>query len=312
MNAVIEFPTLSTISNFTQLEIDFEKEIRTLFTWMQAAPRPCFNPTLLDEIRRCEQLLEANQGHVNDRGQPERVDFVVFGSRTPGVFNLGGDLSLFMQSIMRRDRETLHRYAHLCIDNVYRRASGFGCGVTSIALIQGKALGGGFESALAADLIVAERSSTMSFPEVLFNMFPGMGALSFLARRVGSRKAEDIITSGQVFSCKEMYDLGVVDEMVEDGLGLAATRHIIRNRQKRANSHRAVQLAKRYLNPVTDSELRSIVDVWVDAALRLDSRDLRMMARLVRAQDKLMALSPEEQAVELLYAPEPLNARSGT
>jgi hypothetical protein len=49
--------------------------------------------------------------------------------------------------------------------------------------------------------------------------------------------------------------------------------------------------------------MKSIVSVWVDAAMRLDTRDLRMMARLVRAQDKLQAHNVEEEAVERLFAP---------
>lgn len=311
MNAVIEFPMLSTINDFSQLDVEFDREIRTVFTWMSPSPRPCFNPVLLDEIRRCEQLLEANEGHINDKGAPERVDFVVFGSRTPGVYNLGGDLSLFMNAIVRRDRTSLSKYAHLCIDNVYRRTTGFGGSVTSIALIQGKAFGGGFESALAADMIIAERSATMSFPEVLFNMFPGMGALSFLSRRIGMSKAEEIVTSGRVYSCAELFELGVVDQMVEDGLGLDAVRQTIRNRQKRMNNHRAVQAAKRFLSPVSEAELRSIVDVWVASAMRLETRDLKMMQRLVRAQDKLMGMSSDDHAVEAHYG-DTLNARTGT
>ena len=200
MNAIVDFPTLATVNAYTQLELSFESEIRTLFSWMNAAPRPCFNTTLVDEIGRSEKLLELHQGHINEGGKPERVDYVVFGSRTPGVFNLGGDLSMFIQAIMRKDRALLSQYAYVCVENIHRRATGFGAQITTIALLQGKAMGGGFECALANDIIIAERSATLSLPEVLFNLFPGMGALSFLARRVGLRKAEEIITSGQVFT----------------------------------------------------------------------------------------------------------------
>ncbi|HEY3564727.1 MAG TPA: crotonase/enoyl-CoA hydratase family protein, partial [Casimicrobiaceae bacterium] len=145
-----------------------------------------------------------------------------------------------------------------------------------------------------------------SFPEVLFNMFPGMGALSLLARRIGMRKAEEIIMSGQVFTAKQMYDIGVVDELVEDGQGLAAAQALIRARQKRRNSYRAMSLAKREFQPVNHAEMKAIVDVWVDAALRLENRDLRMMGRLVRAQDKLANSCEEEDVVDQLFAREPM------
>jgi len=300
MNAIVDFPTQTTCKNYTQLEFDFDAELRTLFSWMKPTPRPCFNPVLLEEIERYEEALGLHQGHIHNCGRLERVDYVVFGSRTPGVFNLGGDLSMFIEAIMRKDRESLAYYAHLCVDNQYRRATGFGAQITTVSLLQGKALGGGFEAALATDLIIAERSATVSFPEILFNLFPGMGALSFLARRIGLKKAEEIINSGAVFSSKEMYDVGVIDEVVEDGLGLEATRRLIQNRLRRKNAYRAMQRAKSYFEPVQLSELKSIVDVWVDAAMHLETRDVRMMARLVRAQDRMLATSPDDAAVETM------------
>jgi DSF synthase len=142
----------------------------------------------------------------------------------------------------------------------------------------------------------------MSFPEVLFNMFPGMGALSLLARRIGLRKAEEIIMSGQVYTAKQMYDAGVVDEVAEDGNGLGTVRALIKARQRKRNSYRGMSLAKRQFQPVSHSEMQAIVSVWVDAAMNLENRDLRMMARLVRAQDKLSSVTPEEEAVERLFS----------
>jgi len=309
MNAVVDFPILA-LNNYNQLELEFDSELATLFSWMTPAPRPCFNPVLLEEIQRCEQALELHQGHFHDAGRLERVNYIVFGSRTPGVFNLGGDLGMFIEAIMRKDRDLLTYYAHLCVDNQYRRATGFGAGITTISLLQGKALGGGFEAALATDVIIAERSTTVSFPEILFNLFPGMGALSFLGRRIGLKKAEEIINSGGVYTAAEMRDLGVFDEVVEDGLGLEAMRRFIQNRQRRQNAYSALQRAKLHFQPVELSELKAIVDVWVDAALRVETRDLRMMARLVKAQDKLLKMSPDEAAVEAIYAQPQLAAVS--
>ena len=210
---------------------------------------------------------------------------------------------MFIQSIMRKDHAELERYANLCVDNMHRRIRGFGADIGTISLVQGKAFGGGFECALASDTIVAERSATFSLPEILFNMFPGMGALSLLARRIGLHKAEEIIMSGQVFTAKEMHDLGIVDVLADDGMGTDIVRGIIRTRQKRRNSYRAMARAKREYQPVPHTEMRSIVSVWVEAVLQLETRDLRMMARLVKAQDRLTNVTVEEAQVEELFAP---------
>jgi DSF synthase len=309
MNAIVDFPVLTTLSAYTQLDLSFDAEISTLFSWMKPTPRPCFNPVLLEEIQRAERLIELHQGYFNDNGTPKRIEHIVYGSAVPGVFNLGGDLGMFMQAIMCRDRKMLSYYAHLCIDNQYRRATGLGANISTIALLQGKTLGGGFEAALACDLIVAERSTTLAFPEILFNLFPGMGALTFLSRRVGMKKSEEILASGQVYSALEMQALGIVDQVVEDGLGLETVKRTIASRQRRQNAHRAIQRAKQIVQPVHLDELTAVVDVWIDAAMQLDSRDLRMMARLVKAQDKLVSVTSDDYLIDsMIFAEHRLTA----
>jgi len=303
MNAIVEFPALAAFDRMKQFELDYDPELRTLFSWMKPSPRPCFNRELLEEVVKFEGTLEEHGGWIAYRGQPHRVDYAVFGSRVDGVFNLGGDLALFIQSIMRKDQRELERYGNLCVDNMYRRISCFNAEIATISLVQGKAFGGGFECALASDTLVAERSATFSLPEILFNMFPGMGALSLLARRIGLRKAEEIIMSGEVFTAEQMHKAGVVDVLVDDGVGVDAVRGIIRSRQRRQNSYRAMLRAKREYQPVPHAEMRSIVSVWVDAVLRLETRDLRMMARLVKAQDRLLSRTADEEKVDELFAP---------
>lgn len=304
MNAVAEFPTLANTKNLRQIETEYDADTLTLYWWMKPSPRPCFNGEFLEEVQQFESRVQKHQGWIIHGGRECKIENAVFGSRIPGVFNLGGDLSMFIQAILRKDRATLTHYGDLCVNNMYRRLSGFDADVVTYSLVQGKAFGGGFECVLASETIVAERSATMSFPEVLFNMFPGMGGLSLLARKIGLRKAEEIIMSGQVYTAKQMYDAGVVDELAEDGSGLDVTRAIIKARQRKRNSYRAISAAKRQFQPVSHSEMQAVVGVWVDAAMRLENRDLRMMARLVRAQDRLSNLTPEEEAVERLFGPE--------
>ncbi len=302
MSTAPALASVTTMNAYTMLQLDYDPTLKTLFSWMKPFPRPCFTPTLLDEVTRADTLLQDHGGQYMWEGKLQPVHYVVYGSGIPGIYNLGGDLNLFVQAIMRQDRALLQNYAHQCVANQLRRHRGMEADITTVALVQGKALGGGFECALATQLLIAERSATMSLPETLFNLFPGMGALSFLGRKVGLRKAEEIITSGATYSAKELYDLGVVDEVVEDGTGIEATRALIAHRQKRHNTYRALNRAKLAYQPVTESEMISIVDAWVDGALRLEVRDLKMMTRLVRAQDKLANASPEDLAIEALFA----------
>jgi len=304
MNAVAELLPLANPQGLRQIEVEFDEETSTMYWWMKPAPRPCFNAAFLEEVEQFERRLQQHQGWLRYKGHEHKVENAVFGSRLPGVFNLGGDLAMFIQSILRKDRRTLAHYGTLCVDNMYRRLTGFDADIVTYSLVQGKAFGGGFECALASEVLVAEKSATMSFPEVLFNMFPGMGALSLLGRKIGLKKAEEIIMSGQVFTAKQMYEQGVVDELVEDGMGLESVNTLIKLRQRRRNSYRAMSAAKREYQSVSHEEMRAIVNVWVDAAMRLETRDMRMMARLVRAQDKLVNATPEEEAIERLFSPD--------
>jgi DSF synthase len=158
--------------------------------------------------------------------------------------------------------------------------------MTSIALVQGDALGGGFEAALSASVLIAEESARMGFPEILFNLFPGMGAYSFLARKIGRRSAERLITSGTIYSARDLYDLGVVDVITPDGTGEAAVYSYVRKHSKQGNGRRGFERARNEVEPVARDELMRVMHIWADAALRLDERDLRMMERLVRAQER--------------------------
>ena len=202
----------------------------------------------------------------------------------PGIFNLGGDLELFKQAILAQDRELLVRYGRKCIDNQFPWSRNFDLPLTTISLVQGDALGGGFECALSSTVIVAEESARMGFPEILFNLFPGMGAYSFLVRKVGRRKTEEMITSGNIYSARDLYQIGVVDVVTPDGTGEAAVYSYVRKHAKAANARRAIESVRNEFEPVTYAELARVVEIWADTALKLDTRDLKMMERLVRAQ----------------------------
>ena len=83
--------------------------------------------------------------------------------------------------------------------------------------MNGQCLGGGFEGALVTDFLVVERDAKLGLPEIGFNTFPGMGAVSLLTRRAGQALAERIISSGSIYSGQEMFDLGVVDVLAPEG-----------------------------------------------------------------------------------------------
>lgn len=282
----IDLPASDGVKSFEQLDVNWYPEEATVWCYMAPRPRPCFTPELLTEIEQLPGLLP--QLGVGNAGVSAKPCFLVYGSSLPGTFNLGGDLGLFRRMIDERDRRGLEDYARACIDVSYQVSTGFGLPLTTISLIQGTALGGGMEGALAANLIVAERGVQMGMPEVLFNLFPGMGAYSFLSRRLGANEAERFILSGKTWTSEELYELGIIDILAEPGQGEEVVRDYIAERQRRSpNTMVAMQRVRKAVDPVPYDELEEIALIWVDAALQLRERDLKIMDRLVRSQDRL-------------------------
>jgi DSF synthase len=249
------------------------------------SPRPCFNPELLVDLRHYCDFMEASTGRMTGAdGSEYPIEYAVLTSQAPGIFNLGGDLALFSHTIETRDRAGLLRYGIACVDVLYRNYIGHNVGATTVSLVAGECMGGGFECALSSDIIIAEKSARFGFPEILFNLFPGMGAYSFLQRRVGQKITEDLITSGKIYSAHDMLNWGVIDLVVDDGQGAAAVAGLIKQRRSR-NSFSAVAAAKRRVHALEFKELADIVELWVDAALRLNPRDMKLMQRLVHRQN---------------------------
>lgn len=273
----------------SQYETQFEPATGTIWGHFNPRGTACFSLGLLKDIRVHDELLAMNGGKVDIEGEMQTANYYVCGSRVPGVFNLGGDLALFVLLIKARDREALAHYARLCIDNMYARIQNYGVPtLVTVSLVQGDALGGGFECAMSSDVLVAEESAQLGLPEVLFNLFPGMGAYSLLGRRLGMRAAEELILSGRVLSAAKLHEMGVVDVLAKDGTGETVVREWIAKSWKRRNGLQAVMRARQLVHPIQRDELDAIAEVWVDAALRVEDKDLKMMSRIVRSQMRRM------------------------
>ena len=89
-----------------------------------------------------------------------------------------------------------------------------GCPVPVIAAVNGAALGGGNEIALACDLIVAAETATFGQPEVARGIMPGLGGTQRLPRRIGAARAKDLLFTGRVIGAREALAWGLVNEVV--------------------------------------------------------------------------------------------------
>jgi len=265
-----------------QLEVSWDEAAGALWTFMRPRGRPSYNLDFLDDFHAWQRGIVAA---FADR--PNDLRFLLLGSRTPGVFNLGGDLDLFAQQIRANDRQGLVAYGESCVRILHRNINCLGLPMVTIGLAQGDALGGGFESLLSFNVIIAERGAKFGFPENIFGLFPGMGAYSLVARRVGAAFAEEMMLSGRIYTAEEMKDAGLVHVLAEPGQGVDEARDYMQRSKRRHTGSRSVYQIGREVNPISLEELDRIVQVWADACLQLRDRDLKVMQRLVAAQDRL-------------------------
>lgn len=266
----------------SELDCLYESVSQTLWTFMRPRGRPSFTPPMLGDFENWQALIKHGFGE-----EKVPLRFLVLGSRAPGVFCFGGDLELFQRLIRNRDRDGLVRYGHRCCDILHRNLYALDLPMLTIGLVEGAALGGGFEALLSFDYIVAERGATFGLPEIMFGLFPGMGAHALLTRKLGTAMAERLIRSNETYTAEQMHELGIVHHLAENGEGLEVCRELIKKSTRRhaglVNERRAMRVAA----PLAIEELKRITELWADAALQLREQDLKVMSRLAAAQTRL-------------------------
>lgn len=266
----------------SELDVLYDDNNASLWTFMNPEGRPSFTPSMLEDFEDWQRLIATGFG-------PDKVPlrYLVLGSRSPDVFCYGGDLALFQQLIREKNREGLVNYGHRCCAILDRNLQTLGIPMLTVGLVQGAALGGGFEALLSFDYIIAERNATFGLPEIMFGLYPGMGAHALLTRKLGSAMASRIITSNETYTAEQMYDLGIVQELAEPGEGVNAVRDFIKKSERRHAGLVGSRKATKEVWQLELAELNRITELWADTALKLREQDLKVMNRLVAAQARV-------------------------
>ena len=119
-----------------------------------------------------------------------------------------------------------------------------------IAAVNGYALGGGLELALACDFVYAAESARFGAREVALGIIPGFGGTQYLARLVGPNRARELVFTARTFSAQQAKEWGIVNEVVPAGQVVAAALET--TRQITANSLSAVAVAKEAITSGAD------------------------------------------------------------
>jgi enoyl-CoA hydratase len=141
----------------------------------------------------------------------------------------------------------------------------------TIAAIEGNALGGGLELALACDLRVASARAKLGLPEVRLAVIPGAGGTQRLPRVIGLARAKELILTGRVLDADDALAIGLVHEVVPAGEAVARATEI--GEEIAARGPIAVREAKRLLDAALDTPLEDGLAAELEASLRVFATD---------------------------------------
>ena len=208
-------------------------------------------------LEELESFAEA-LNHLNQSAQA----LIIYSDLKCG-FSAGADLrELYARSqTMRADdrvrgvREFLERIHHAL--NVIDAAP-----MTTIAAVHGVTFGGGFELALACDLIIADKTTRFAFPELRLGLVPGFGGIPRLKRDVGNAVVRDLLLTGRSFNVMKAQQIGLVSQVVTEGEALRAARATAAQLAK-FDRHTAA-MAKQFIKPIPHAELKHEIDLFCD------------------------------------------------
>jgi enoyl-CoA hydratase/carnithine racemase len=211
---------------------------------------------LIGELREALATLAA--------ADPGDIRAVVVAGRGERAFCAGSDVGEFEEQRGEAGRERL-----ALEQGTWRLLAELP--MPTLAAIEGNALGGGLELALACDLRVASERARLGLPEVRLAVIPGAGGTQRLPRIVGPARARELILTGRVLDAAEAERIGLVTRVVPAGEAVGAALAIGEEIAQRGPL--AVREAKRLIDAATDVPLEAGLAAELEASVRIFATD---------------------------------------
>lgn len=185
---------------------------------------------------------------------------IIIYSRLASGFSAGADLrELYEQSQKLRVADRV-REVRLFLQRIHRVLNCIdGSPLTTIAAVHGVTFGGGFELALACDLIIADKMARFCFPELRLGLIPGFGGIPRLKRDLGNAVVRDLLLTGRSFNVTKAQQIGLVSQTVAEGEALRVARGTAAQLAK--FDRRTAADAKKFIKPIPYDELRQEIEI---------------------------------------------------
>jgi len=222
------------------------------------APLNEIGTAMLEELESFAQQLEGAQG---------KASALIIYSQLPKGFSAGADLrELYAGALLRTAVERVAG-VRVFLERIHRVLNAIDASpLTTIAAVHGVTFGGGFELALACDLIVADKMARFCFPELRLGLIPGFGGIPRLKRDLGNGVVRDLLLTGRSINASKALACGLVSQVAGEGEALNVARSTAMQVIK--FDRMASAAAKRFLKPMPREELRREIELFCELFMR--------------------------------------------
>ncbi len=227
---------METYENYTRLLIEMEEDGLAIVTNNRPEMRNALDPVTYGEFKRVFMALD----------EDPRVRVIILTGAGDKAFASGADLKVLRDRPFLEALDAVVQGTFNVIENVSKPV---------IAAIEGYALGGGCELAMACDMRVASKKSKFGQPETKYGIIPSAGGTQRLQRLVGFGKAKELILTGDIIDAEEACRLGLVNKVTENGQALEGAKEMARKIIERAPL--ATKIAKACINVGANTDLQS-------------------------------------------------------
>lgn len=223
---------------------------------------PCneIGTTCLAEMERLAAFIRQGAGGARA---------IIFHSSVKRGFSAGADLRELHEGLVERSGsgalgklKTAHEVRGF-IDRIHAVFDTFDAApITTIAAVHGVCFGGGFELALTADVIVADKSARFAFPELRLGLVPGFGGIPRLRRDLGNAVVRDLLLTGRSLGARRAHEVGLISQLVSRGEALDVAQRVAC--QAARFDPATTRLAKAFAKPIPREDLAREKDLFLE------------------------------------------------
>jgi enoyl-CoA hydratase len=256
--------------------LDWHQEGAVLTVSLHRAPCNEIGTHLLAELEQLAEVL------IKDRGE---ISALVWHSELKSGFSAGADLRELQKRLAAAKEQPGALDLQPIRDFVARVHAVFNTldalPITTVAAIHGVCFGGGFELALTADILIADKTARFAFPELRLGLIPGFGGIPRLQRDVGNAVVRDLLMTGRSLRAKRAYELGLVSQLVGAGKALTVAQSVAT--QAAQYDPLTVATAKAFIKPIPNERLAAEHEQFV--RLFGEPTVLAALTQFVHSQD---------------------------